>query len=183
MKKSGLPNVGSAPTCPLLKTAYGHSSPKLGEVPLGGGVCQFSILFWVSFSLPVPKAHLNFQFKNTRPRPSGTPSNLEGDVVGRHRKIGKRADLTSTQNRQRLPLPTSPFVGEGDLEEEFSQLSTLNSQLSTLNSQFSILNSQFKKDSRVTKMLPESLFVCACGCGERPRTQYVWWVDKSFITL
>ncbi len=53
-------------------------------------------------------------------------------------KVGMRANLPTAQNRQRLPLPTSPFVGEGDLEGNFlnSQFSILNSQLSTLNSQF-----------------------------------------------
>ncbi len=51
-----------------------------------------------------------------RPRPSGTPSNSEGDVVGWHRNVGECADLPTTQNRQRLPLPTSPVVGEEYLE-------------------------------------------------------------------
>ena len=33
-------------------------------------------------------------------------------MVGWHRKVGECADLPTTQNRQRLPLPTSPVVGE-----------------------------------------------------------------------
>ena len=37
----GTAGLWSVPTCQLHKTACGRSSPKLGEVPLGGGVCQF----------------------------------------------------------------------------------------------------------------------------------------------
>ncbi len=62
-----------------------------------------------------PLSIFNFQFNHTRPRPSGTPSNLEGDVHGRHRKVGKSANLPTTQNRLCLPLPASPIVGEGYL--------------------------------------------------------------------
>ena len=62
----------------------------------------------VSFPFPA----LSCPFQNRRPRHSVAPSNLEGDVVGWHRKVGECADLPTTQNRQRLPLPTSPVVGE-----------------------------------------------------------------------
>ncbi len=55
--------------------------------------------------LNFPLSILNFEFQNRRPRPSGTPSNLEGDEHGRHCKVGKSANLPTAQNRQRLLLP------------------------------------------------------------------------------
>ena len=55
-----------------------------------------------------PLSCLFCSFCNRRPRHSvAPPPNSEGDVVGRHRKVGMRADLPTTQNRQRLPLPAS----------------------------------------------------------------------------
>ena len=62
---------------------YDHSSPKLGEVPLGGGVCQFSIL--------------NSQFNHRRPRCyAAPPLTQRGTCTGPpHKKDGA--------TRERLP--------------------------------------------------------------------------------
>ncbi len=83
----------------------------------------------------------------TPPLLRSTPSNSEGDVHGRHHKVGKRTNPPTAQNRLCLPLPTSPVVGEVYLGEEWADSTGIKKDTREFVGPSSLF--------RVTKSLPE----------------------------